>query len=179
MNSLDFIKSRRSIRIFKPDLISADLLHDIVSTATYAPSWKNSQITRYHVICDANLKNQIASECCDERNCKIIKGAPALVIVTLVTKRSGFERDGSFSTYKKDRWQYYDSGIATATFCLSAHAHGLGTTVLGIYDNETRMKELADIPKDQETMGLLVLGFPDESPQAPTRKTSEVLLTIH
>lgn len=30
----------------------------------------------------------------------------------------------------------FDAGIATQTLCLAAHSKGLGTVILGIYDEE-------------------------------------------
>ena len=47
MNTVDCIKSRRSIRRFKPDSVKHSLIEEIVSAASFSPSWKNTQITRY------------------------------------------------------------------------------------------------------------------------------------
>ncbi len=47
MTAKECIKGRRSIRRFKSDKIEHELLAEIIETASYAPSWKNTQITRY------------------------------------------------------------------------------------------------------------------------------------
>ncbi len=49
---------------------------------------------------------------------------------------SGYEHDGTFSTPQNDRWEVFDAGIATQTFCLAAHAKGVGSVILGIFDEE-------------------------------------------
>lgn len=52
MNTVDCIKSRRSIRRFKPDSVKHSLVEEIISAASFSPSWKNTQITRYIAIED-------------------------------------------------------------------------------------------------------------------------------
>ena len=89
--------------------------------ASYAPSWKNTQTTRYIAITNEEVKARLATECCAEHNAQIINGAPLLIATLIVDKRSGFERDGSFSTSRKDAWQAFDNGIATQTLCLAAN----------------------------------------------------------
>ena len=52
MDAITCIKTRRSIRKFKSDKVSPEIIKDIVLTASYAPSWKNTQTTRYIAITD-------------------------------------------------------------------------------------------------------------------------------
>ena len=121
MNTIECIKTRRSIRKFKPDSIDHSLLDSLISTASYSPSWKNTQITRYIVIEDSSILNAIINDYTPEFNSNIIRQAPVLIAVTFVKGRCGFERDGSFSTKKGDHWQMFDVGAACQTLCLAAH----------------------------------------------------------
>lgn len=107
----------------------------------------------------------------------IIKGAPVLMVMTYVEKRCGYERDGSFSTSKGDRWQNFDCGIAAATFELAAHELGLGSVVLGIFEEE-KLRELLELPEGMGVACLMPLGYPAEEPGAPKRKEVAELLTI-
>ena len=59
MTAKDCILGRRSIRKFKADAVSHELLSEIVETASYAPSWKHTQITRYIAV-EGALKDRIA-----------------------------------------------------------------------------------------------------------------------
>ena len=70
----------------------------------------------------------------------------------------------------------FDVGIACQTFCLAAHEHGLGTVILGIWD-EDGITELLDIPENQELAALIAIGYPADTPSAPKRKSVEDLLT--
>ena len=176
MNTLECIKTRRSIRKFKPDSIDHSLLESLISAASYSPSWKNSQITRYIAIEDSSILSSIINDYTQEHNSNIIKQAPMLIAVTFVKGRSGFERDGSYSTKKGDRWQMFDIGAACQTFCLAAHEAGLGTVIMGIWD-EDGITSLLNIPDDQELGALIAIGWPDIDPEAPKRKSVPELLT--
>ena len=176
MNTVDCIKSRRSIRRFKPDSVKHSLVEEIISAASFSPSWKNTQITRYIAIEDASLLEKISDSYTPDYNSKIIRQAPMLIALTFKKGRCGYERDGSFSTKKKDRWQMFDAGITAQTFCLAAHEAGLGTVIMGIWD-EDGITKLLDFPKDQELAALIAIGYPDIHPDAPGRKSVDELLT--
>lgn len=95
---------------------------------------ENTQVTRYVVVENADIKAKLAEEATlgFEHNNGIIKGCASLVVVSMIHGRSGFERDGSYTTSKEDRWEVFDAGLATQTFCLAAHEKGVGTVILGI-----------------------------------------------
>ncbi len=175
MNATDCIRTRRSIRRYRPDPVDHSLIDSIVSEASYSPSWKNTQITRYTAVEDPSLLREIADRFTPDYNSNIIRQAPVLMAVTLVKGRSGFERDGSFSTKKGDRWQMFDVGAACQTFCLAAWEQGLGTVIMGIFD-EDGISKLLQVPENQELAALIALGWPDIEPEAPKRKTVEQLL---
>ena len=177
MDAVTCIMTRRSIRQFQNQDIPKETLEELVQTAAFAPSWKNTQTTRYIAITDPEIKNRLAESCCGEHNQGIINSAPVLVATTIVDKRSGFERDGSYSTIREDNWQAFDNGIATQTFCLAANNKGLGTVIMGLYDIN-KAEEILEVPEGQILMALIAVGYPDEEPAAPKRKGVEDLLTF-
>ena len=178
MTVQECIKGRRSIRKFKPDKIEHELLSEIVEAASFAPSWKNTQITRYIAV-EGELKDKIAAEGTAPfpNNGTIIANAPMLIAVTVIKNRCGYERDGSFTTPRKDTWQMYDAGIASQTFCLAAYDKGVGSVILGIFD-QTKIESLLQIPEDRELVALIPIGYPEEAPIAPKRKPVEDLLSF-
>lgn len=179
MNTIDCIKTRRSIRKFEDRPVRKDIIEDLVETAAYAPTWKNTQTTRYIAVTDPELKAKIAEDCVlgFKGNTNIITGAPVLIVTTIVHGRAGFERDGSYSTSKEDRWEVYDAGICAQTFCLAAHDAGLGTVIMGVFD-EAKVAEVLDIPEGQIVSALIALGYPAQSPEAPKRKSVSDLLSF-
>ena len=175
MNVSDCIKMRRSIRKYKPDHIDHSIIDSIISAASYSPSWKNTQITRYIAIEDPSILKKIADDYTPVYNSNIIRQIPMLVAVTFIKGRSGFERDGSYSTKKGDRWQMFDVGVACQSFCLAAKEQELGTVIMGIFDEE-KITELLEIPPERELAALIAVGWPDDDPQAPKRKAVTDLL---
>ena len=178
MTAKECIKGRRSIRKFADTPVSRDVIADIVETASYAPSWKHTQITRYIAV-EGELKDKIADECTSAyaKNGEIIKHAPMLIAVTFIKNRSGFERDGSYSTPKEGGWQMFDAGVASEAFCLAAYEQGLGTVIMGIFD-EAKAASLLEVPEERELVALIPIGYPAESPAAPKRKSVEELLSF-
>ncbi len=178
MTAKECIKGRRSIRQFKDQPVDHELLSDIIETASYAPSWKHTQITRYIAV-EGDLKDKIAAECTSayRRNGEIIAQAPMLVVVTYIKGRSGFERDGSYSTVKEGGWQMFDAGVAAQSFCLAAYEKGLGTVIMGIFD-EAKAASYLGIPEEREIVALIPVGYPAEEPVAPKRKPVEELLSF-
>ncbi|MBQ6887702.1 MAG: nitroreductase family protein [Lachnospiraceae bacterium] len=177
MTTKECIMGRRSIRQFSDQPISEDVLSEIVEMASYAPSWKHTQITRYIAV-TGDAKAKIAAECTDAHpnNGNIISSAPMLIAVTIIKNRSGYERDGSFSTPKGSGWQMFDAGIASQTFCLAAYEKGIGSVILGIFD-EAKASAILEIPEDRELIALIPIGYPAEEPAAPKRKPVTDLLS--
>ena len=177
MTAKECIYGRRSIRKYKPDPVDHALLESVIEAASYAPSWKHSQTIRYIAI-EGELKDKIGRDCTTifPNNGKIIENAPLLIAVTVIKNRCGYERDGSFSTERGDTWQMYDAGVASQTFCLAAYEAGLGTVIMGLFDND-KITSLLEIPEDRELVALIPVGYPDETPAAPKRKAVADLLT--
>ncbi len=180
MDAQDCILTRRSVRTFTNQPVSHALLEQVISLAAYAPSWKNTQISRYIAIEDPAVQQAIIDRFClsGSNNPNIIASAPLLIAQTFVKGRCGFERDGSYTTDRGEGWQYYDCGIAAQTFCLAAHDLGLGTVIMGVFDRKG-LESYLQLPEEQELMALIAVGYPD--PQltlsAPKRKEVNELLS--
>ncbi|MCH5304623.1 MAG: nitroreductase family protein [Ruminococcus sp.] len=180
MNLNDGLKGRRSIRKYKIDKVDTKLIEKVIDTARFAPTWKNSQTARYNIVTDETLKAKIADEatCGFEKNKNIIKNAPVLVVLSTVDKISGFNTDGSYTTTKGEHWQSFDAGISAEIFCLSAFDNGLGTLIMGIFD-EDKVAELINLPNTEKVSALIALGYPDDEPMTPKRKeVSEIIRFI-
>lgn len=176
MTANECIKGRRSIRKFTDQPVSHELLSQIIETASYAPSWKHTQITRYIAV--EGEKKAALAKCTNlyPGNGVIMENAPMVIAVTIITGRSGYERDGSFSTPKGTGWQMFDAGVASEAFCLAAYEQGLGTVIMGLFDEEEASR-LLELPENRELVALIPIGYPAEAPTAPRRKTVDDLLS--
>ena len=171
MEALECIKTRRSVRKFTEEAVSREQMAEVVAAAAYAPSWKNTQTARYHFVTNKEKIARLASDCMMDfaYNQKTASHAPALVILTTITGRS--------STSKGTHWQSFDAGIAAEAFCLAAHAHGLGTVIMGVFE-ESEVRKVIELPEGEEVAAIIAIGHPAEQPQAPARKDVDTLLRV-
>ena len=123
MEAMENILTRRSVRIYRDTPVSRETLDTILAAAQMAPSWKNTQTSGYIVITTPEMKAALM-EALPPYNAKTVSTAPVVVVMTTRKKRCAYERDGSFSTKKEDRWEMFDAGIACQTLCLAAWAQG-------------------------------------------------------
>lgn len=179
MDALECIKTRRSVRKFTDEMVPADMVKEIVELASYAPTWKNTQTIRYTLLEDAEKIARIAAEGVMDFpfNQKTVGRAKQLMIISQKNGICGFEKDGSYSTSKGDHWEMFDAGIATQTFCLAAHDKGVGTVILGIFD-DAKVGEIVGIPEGQTVAAVVVLGYPAFAPDMPPRKSVDELFTV-
>ena len=105
------IRTRRSIRKYKQETVPHKVIEEIVADAAYAPSWKNTQIARYILVEDRATIDKMAEEMVLDFkfNEKTLKSCAALMALTYITGRSGFERDGSYATPKEAGFEMFDA----------------------------------------------------------------------
>lgn len=173
------VETRRSIRKYTDRQIPENVIRQIVHMATLSPTWKNSQTVSYIIVTDVALKEQIAVsvESMHANNPKIIRGAAALAVLVTQTGICGCEKDGSFSTSKGDRWEAFDAGIAAQTFCLAACEEGVGTVMMGLFDEEA-VGTILGLAPDQKAAVLIGMGYPEMIPDARPRKSVDEVLQI-
>ncbi len=180
MEGIELLKTRRSIRTFSGEEVSDSELRSIIDAAAYAPSWKNTQTVSYIAVRNKDTLEKIINEgvmghAGNKRN---IGGCAVLVAVITQKGICGYEADGKPTTSRGDKWETFDAGIATQTFCLAAHAYGVGSVIMGIYD-EQKMAEILGIDNCKYAVSALIaLGKHDGTAKAPKRKTCDELLTI-
>lgn len=175
MELIKCIEGRRSIRKYLQKEVSKETVLQLIEAANNAGSWKNSQVSRYYVALN-ETKNEFM-DCLPEFNQNNIKDAPAVIVSTVVNGRSGFDRDGNYVTQIKDGFQYFDNGLQVQNLCLLAHDLGLGTLIMGIYDNE-KIRSFFNIPENEVVVAVIGLGYPDIEPQKPPRKDIGDIVTF-
>ena len=163
MTAKECITGRRSIRQYTDQPVSHELLAQIVETASYAPSWKHTQIVRYIAVEGEKKAKLAACTSSFPGNGKIMENAPMVVAVTVIKARG-------------DAWQMFDAGVASEAFCLAAYEQGLGTVIMGIFDQQ-EAADLLEIPENQDLIALIPIGYPAEAPVAPKRKPVTDLLS--
>lgn len=161
---LDLIRTRRSIRHYRPDPVPDDLLTAALEAARWAPSAVNSQPWHFVVVTDQAGKDLLAK---NARFAAVFRWkhlATAPVVVGVV----GDPRNNRFFTI--------DCALAGANLMLAAHALGLGTCWVGGF-GQGPIKRILGVPAFLEVVGLITLGYPDHVPGPPPRLPLEKLVS--
>lgn len=175
MDTVTCILERQSIRKFRPDPVPRELIAELVDLAGQIPSWKNAQPTRYTAVDSKELLESLAAQALPDFNARIVRNAPAVIAVTGVKKRSGYERDGSPSTVYGDGYTFFDCGVACQTLSLAAKERGLGSVIMGVIDLD-KANLLLQIPPEEELVALIAVGYPDGETPKVKKKDHEKLL---
>ena len=155
MDVLEAIKTRRSIRRYKPEQISEKNLQTILEAARLAPSAANRQPWRFIIVQEAARKNAIA----EAANDQTFMNDAAVIVV------AAGDPDESV------RWHEKDTMIALEHMVLTATSIGYGSCWIGAFD-EDEVKRLLKIPPRMKVVAILPIGIPDEKPKARPRKDS-------
>ena len=179
MNTLnEIIQQRRSIRHYdasKP--VSRETVEQLLAAAVEAPSWKNKQTSRYHVVMSADLRNSLR-ECLAPQNSVSVADAPVLIVTTFVKNIVGFEKTGEPTNELQNGWGIYDLGLQSAILLLKATEMGLGTIVLGLR-NADAIRHLLHIPDDEIIVSVIGVGYTAENSAKPKRKTVADIATFY
>jgi len=168
MDLMEAIKGRRSIRKYKPDPVPEEVFRTLMEAVRWSPSWANTQCWEVIAIKDPSVKSELATVL-PKGNPAISSMSEAPLVVVLCGRKgiSGFYK-GQMTTVKGD-WLMFDTGIAMQTLCLAAHALGLGTVVVGMFDHK-KAEEILGVPGDVEVVAMTPLGYPAIQGSTPKRK---------
>jgi len=172
MNAVDMIKGRRSIRKYLDQKVDRKLMEEIIEIARFAPSWANYQIARYSLIDDGKIIERLSKEGVNGfvYNIDTLKNAKGVAIISFVKGKSGkLDPNADYATNKNNVWEVFDAGIACQTFCLAAHAKGVGTCIMGVID-EKSIAKIIDLPKDETVAAIIVYGLPNGEVASSSRK---------
>lgn len=169
--AIENMKTRRSIRGYKPDEMPAqELLEQIIEAGTYAPTGKGMQSPIIVAVTNKGVRDRLS-----RLNAEVLGttsdpfyGAPAVLIVLA---------DRNRPTY------LYDGSLVMGNLMNAAHALGLGSCwihrakeVFNSPEGRNMLKEWG-IEGDYEGIGHCVLGYPadEQTPQAKPRKQDYVV----
>ena len=157
MEVLEAIRTRRSIRKYKDLDVPDDLIDQILTAGTWAPSGMDNQPWRFAVIRDKKLKSDIAKLADQTR---MVESAPVIIPVF-------FDHQASYDTTK----DIQAMGACLQNMLLAIHGLGLGGVWLGqIRKNMDQVRVLCSAPESYELMAVIVLGYSAQGPVKSKRK---------
>jgi len=188
-----FLRTRRSVRRFKPDLVPVSIIQNILSTATYAPSAHNRQPWRFVVVTDLSVKIRLAKAMAQDfeqdlsqdgvplekiktqikRSKERITSAPVAILLCLDMN----EMD-TYPDEKRNTAEYMMAVQSVAAvglqLLLAAHAEGLGGVwaCWPLFTQETT-KQTLNLSESWEPQGIFFIGYPVDIPEVRERKEIE------
>ena len=150
MNFDELKEARRSVRQYAKSEITKEELEKIVTDALNAPSWKNTETTRYYAAATAAAKERMWKEALPGFNAASSANAAAT-------------------------WGAYDCGLASSYFILAAKNRGWDTLIMGMRD-VAKVKEILGIPKSEILMSVIAVGKSAQKyMKRPRKPVAEVL----
>ncbi len=157
MDLLEGLRTRRSIRQYRPDTVPGEAIAEILEAGRWAPSAGNSQPWSFIVFSDPDIKRQVTG--CFNFGW-FLDQAPVGIMVVVDPKGSSCPvQDGS---------------LATANMMLAAHALRLGKCWINPGLADDRAMEILGVPKGMRLICVLSLGYPAESPSKERKKLADM-----
>jgi len=175
---MDLVNQRESTRKFSDKVVAMDVVNQCIEAARLAPSACNSQPWTFHVISESQLRQRIA-EATLQKGISLNKftlEAPMLVVMT-VSKGNLRTKVGQMIS----GLPYYliDVGIAAEHFCLQATEEGLGTCMIGWFQEKTIRKHLK-MNRDERVALVIAVGYPSDMLRgSKSRKKLEDITVVY
>jgi nitroreductase len=168
MDLIEALETRRSVRHFKPEQISDELLWNILKLGNTAPSAGNLQAREFIVVRDGDIKERLAAAAFNQR---FVREAPVVIVVCGNKARSS----KGYGTRGEHFYSIQDADAAIMHIILSAHSLRLGTCWVGAFDDE-RVSSVLNLPNFIRPVAIIPLGFPTKIPEPTSRMKIEKLV---
>ena len=167
------IAERRSVRKFSSAPNHEELV-EILNAARMAPSWKNSQTTRWYVVENQEKLEQIRLAMHAVNQQKVTNAT--LIVSTYVRDIAGFTK-GEADNEVGNGWGAYDLGLHDAYLILAAKNAGYDTLIMGLRDAD-KIRSALSIPEDEEIFSVIAIGKRAEEPALRPRKPLEDIVNF-
>jgi len=165
MEYMDLLKKRYSVRAYRPDPVSDEILAEILEAGRLAPSAVNRQPYRIYILPTKGHEEKLA----DIYPKSWFASAPFVLCVTAVTQEAWTRKDGV-------SYAPVDAAILMDHMILAATRLGLGTCWVAAFDPEAARRHL-HLPDGEEPIIFTPLGYPaDRPPEKKRKQISELVV---
>ncbi len=156
----ELINKRQSVRRYQEKSVEREKLHQLVEAVHLAPSACNSQPWKLILVDERELKDEVAKATFSKAVAfnKFAVQAPVIAVLVIEKAKLIAQIGGSI---KDMEYPQIDIGIAAEHFCLQAAELGLGTCMIGWFD-EKKIQQLLNIPRKRKIGLVITLGYPLE-----------------
>jgi len=162
MDVLEAIRGRRSIRAFKSQEISEEIVEKLIDAAIWAPSAGNIQPWEFIIVRKPEIKRGLAEAALDQ---SFIEEAPVVIVVCANETRSS----QGYGMRGKTLYCIQDTAAAIQNLHLAACSFGLGTCWIGAFKEE-EAREILKIPYGIRPVAIIPVGYAAETPSPRSRR---------
>jgi nitroreductase len=176
---MNTLKSRRTIRRYRPEEIPEALLNDLLEAACRASTVGNMQTYSVVVTRDADRKAALAPA---HFNQPMVRTAPVVLTFCIDLRRFSRWCEWRKATPGYNNFQWFVTGsidalLAAQTFCVAAEEAGLGICYLGTTTyNPQPIIDALELPELVFPITTITVGYPDETPEQPDRLPLEAIV---
>jgi nitroreductase len=174
---LEMIESRQSDRRYSNKPVEKEKLNRIIEAGRMSPSACNAQPWKFVVVTDPPVLKKLAEAASAKllNMNRFLVQAPVMIVVVKerpnVTSRVG-------GTIKDKDYSLIDIGIASGNICLQAKAEGLGSCMIGWFD-EARVKKILGIPGKRRVELIITIGYSLSEYRTKKRKPLEEVVSYN
>lgn len=174
---LELITSRQSDRKYSENPVEKEKLERILEAGRMAPSACNAQPWKLIVVTDPDLLKKVA----DAASAKLLGmnsfvGQAPLIIVVVREKPNFSSKVGG--TIKNKDYSLIDIGIASENICMQATAEGIGSCMIGWFD-EPGLRKILSIPRTKRVELIITLGYSLSDQREKRRKPQEEVVSYN
>lgn len=201
MELFDAIKTRRSIRVYKKDIVPDEIIEKILDAGRWAPSGKNRQHWHFIVIKDEKLKAEVGKLWAEAAQRYFSKQRDESLFEEMKEQPEEFSGDKWVRDSKSgDAYRYCfgapfliavsinnpeiennfpSAFLAIQNMALAAHALGVGSCItrriVKYPEDRKKIQELLKIPREHEMVALITLGYPAKIPVSRRKELKEIV----
>ncbi len=158
-NFFELLCNRQSCRQYLDKKIEKEKLVRCIEAARVAPSACNSQPWHFIIVNNREMAKKVSYNIADKVMNKFTYDCPAFIIAV---EESGNITSRAGELLKKQDFRATDVAIACEHICLMAEEEGLGTCILGWFD-EKRLKKTLNISKNKRVRLVIAIGYPENN----------------
>jgi len=159
MQFIDLVRKRYSLRRYDSRPVERSILDRCIEAARLAPSAVNSQPWHFIVVDEVDTVQALAKAASPKGTInRFARQAPVIAAIVaekpkLIAQLGGFAKGKPFFLF--------DIGIAAEHFCLQAAEEGVGTCMIGWF-NESAARKVLGVPAGKKIALLITAGYPRE-----------------
>jgi nitroreductase len=174
---LELIKARQSDRKYSNRAVEKEKLERILEAGRIAPSACNAQPWKFIAVTEPGLLEKVA----EAASAKLLGmnsfvGQVPLQIIVVREKPNFSSKIGG--TIKNKDYSLIDVGIASENICLQARAEGLGSCMIGWFD-EDQLKKILSIPRSKRVELIITIGYSLSDHREKKRKPKEDVVSYN